>query len=96
MKSQRYRTTNNKFWRHYSKKMSYAYHKRGLKFGDRMLPSGYFESQIWGALHKCWIGFVIAKEKREMDKIEIYARRIKKWQRELGIQETDFSDWGIE
>jgi hypothetical protein len=37
------------------------------------------------------LGFVIAKEKREMDKIEIYARRINKWQRDLGIQETDFS-----
>jgi hypothetical protein len=44
-----------------------------------MLPSGYFESQVWGALQKCWIGFVIAKEKGEMDKIEIYARRINKW-----------------
>ena len=95
LKSQRYRTTKNKFWRHYNKKMSYAYHKRCLKYGDRMLPSGYFESQVWGALQKCWIGFVIAKEKHEMDRIEIYARRINKWQRELGIQQTDFSDWGI-
>jgi hypothetical protein len=49
-----------------------------LKYGDRLLPSGYFESQTWGALHKCWIGFVIAKEKMEWDKIEIYAKRIQK------------------
>ncbi|HEX2407791.1 MAG TPA: hypothetical protein VHJ38_11375 [Nitrososphaeraceae archaeon] len=27
--------------------------------------NGFFESQTWGALHKCWIGFVIAKEKME-------------------------------
>lgn len=96
MKSQRYRTINNKFWRHYGKKMSNAYRKRCLKYGDRMLPSGYYENQVWGALHKCWIGFVIAKEKNEWDKIEIYARRINKWQRELRIQQTDFSNWGIE
>jgi len=76
--------------------MSNAYRKRCLKYGDRMLPSGYYENQVWGALHKCWIGFVIAKEKNEWDKIEIYARRINKWQRELGIQQTDFSNWGIE
>lgn len=76
--------------------MSFAYYKRGRKYSDRMVPSGYFESQVWGALQKCWIGFVIAKEKGEMDNIEIYARRINKWQRDLGIQETDFSDWGIE
>ena len=58
--------------------MSFAYYKRGLKYGERILPSGYFEGQIRGALNKCWIGFVIAKEKMEWDKIEIYARRINK------------------
>jgi hypothetical protein len=76
--------------------MSLVYYKRGLKYVERILPSRFFESQIWGALNKCWIGFAIAKDKLEMDKIEIYARRINKWQRELGIQQTDFSDWGIE
>jgi hypothetical protein len=96
MKSQRYRTSNNKFWRHYNKKMSLAYYKRGLKYGDRILPSGFFESQMWGALHKCWIGFVIAKEKWEMDKLEMYAKRIQYIQKDLGIEITDFSDWGIE
>jgi hypothetical protein len=76
--------------------MSHAYYKRGLKYGDRILPSGFFESQIWGALHKCWIGFVIAKEKMEWDKIEIYAKRIQHHEKDLGIEITDFSDWGIE
>jgi hypothetical protein len=96
MKSQRYRTSNNKFWRHYNKKYSNAYYKRGLKYGDRRLPSGYFESQIWGALHKCWIGFVIAKQKMEWDKIEVYAKRIQRLEKDLGIEITDFSDWGTE
>jgi hypothetical protein len=93
MKSQRYRTSNNKFWGSYSKKMSRAYYKRGLKYGDRILPSGFFESQMWGALHKCWIGFVISKEKWEMDKLEMYAKRIQYIQKDLGIEITDFSDW---
>jgi hypothetical protein len=56
--------------------MSRAYYKRDWKYGDGILPSGFFESQMWGALHKCWIGFVIAKEKWEMDKLEMYAKRI--------------------
>ena len=30
------------------------YYKRGLKYGDRVLPSGYFEGQTWGALNKCF------------------------------------------
>lgn len=55
-----------------------------------------FESQTWGALHKCWVGFVIAKEKMEGDKIDLYAKRIQNLERELGIEVTDFSDWGIE
>jgi phage head maturation protease len=39
-------------------------------------------SQTWGALHKCWVGFVIAKEKMEWDKIDLYAKRIQNLERE--------------
>ena len=35
-------------------------------------------------------GFIIAKEKWEWDKIELYGRRIKNF---LGIEGTDFYDW---
>jgi len=80
----------------YGQRFSLKYYKRGLKNGERILPSGYFESQTWGALHKCWVGFVIAKEKMEWDKIDLYAKRIQNLERELGIEVTDFSDWGIE
>jgi phage head maturation protease len=60
------------------------------------LPSGFYERQTWGALHKCWIGFIKAKEEWKWDKIELYARRIKKLERELGIEVTDFSIWSID
>jgi hypothetical protein len=96
LKSQRYRISNNKFWRIYSQRFSFKYYKRDLKYRDRILPSGFFESQTWGALHKCWIGFIIAKEKRELDKTDLYAERIQKIEKELRIEVTDFSDWGIE
>jgi hypothetical protein len=76
MKSKRYRTSNNKFWKNYNKKMSLAYYKRGLKYGERILPSRCYESQGWDALDKSWLGFVIAKEKMEWDKIGVYAKRI--------------------
>ena len=36
------------------------------------------------------------KEKWEWDKIEIYARRIKKLERDLGIEIPDFSNWPID
>jgi phage head maturation protease len=60
------------------------------------LPSLYYENQTYGALNKCWIGFVIAKEKGEWYKLEMYARRIQKLELQLGRQITDFSNWGID
>jgi hypothetical protein len=32
----------------------------------------------------------------EWEKIDLYAKRIQKLERELGIEVTDFSGWGIE
>jgi hypothetical protein len=61
-----------------------------------MLPSVYYVSQTWGALHKYWIGFIIAKEKLEWEKIDLYAKRIQKLEKELGIELTDFSNWEID
>jgi hypothetical protein len=98
LKSQRYRISNDKVWKIYGQRAKdpYKYFKKGWKYGDRLLPSGFYESQTWGTLHKCWIGFVIAKEKMEWDKIDLYAKRIQNIERELGIEVTNFSDWGIE
>lgn len=97
MKSQRYRAYNNRYWKRLRQKIHapYKYYKNGLKYGDHLLPSGYLVSRTYGALHKCWVGFVITKKKYEWVMIEIYAKLIKKLERELGIEVTDFSDWGI-
>ena len=40
---------------------------------SKMLESGFFENQVWGALHKAWKGYVIAKNKDEYEKMERYA-----------------------
>ncbi|HSF01226.1 MAG TPA: hypothetical protein VLA48_10075 [Nitrososphaeraceae archaeon] len=89
--------SNDKVWKQMRQRIHdpYRYYKKGLKYGDYLLPSGYYVSQKYGALHKCWIGFVIAKEKEEWDKIDLYAIRIQKLEKELGLEKTDFSDWGI-
>ena len=72
----------------------FVYEKRGQKYYD-LLPSDYYENQTWGAIQKCWLGFTIAKVKNEDDKLEIYARRIQKLEKQLGRSVTDFSNWGI-
>ena len=72
----------------------FAHEKRGQKYYD-ILPSLYYTNQTYGALQKCWLGFTIAKNKNEDDKIEMYARRIQKLEKQLGRTITDFSNWGI-
>jgi len=73
----------------------FQFYRKGERYDNRLLKSGFYENQTWGALHKCWLGFVIAKDRWEFDKLEMYAKRIKKLERELEILVTDFSDWGI-
>ena len=72
---------------------------KSIRTGNRyyeILPSLYYTNQTYGALNKSWLGFVIAKEKGEVDKLEMYAKRIQNLERQLGRQVTDFSNWGIE
>lgn len=69
--------------------------RKGIRYYE-ILSSLYYTNQTYGALNKCWLGFVIAKEKGEWDKLEMYARRIQKLEKQLGREITDFSNWGIE
>lgn len=61
----------------------------------RILDSFYFENQTWGALHKAWKGYVIAKNKDEFDRLEYYASVIRKLQKELGLEVSSFPDLGL-
>ena len=55
-----------------------------------ILPSGYSINQTGGALDKCWIGYCTARSKWEFDLEIMYAKRIRKLQRELGLELSDF------
>ena len=93
MKYHKYRYNYDK-WTKQTRWDILKYEKKGKKYYD-LLSSDYYENQTWGALQKCWLGFTIAKNKQEDDKLEIYARRIQKFEKQLGIKVTDFSNWGI-
>jgi hypothetical protein len=69
--------------------------KRSKLLDSKLLDRFYFENQAWGALHKCWKGFVIAKNKDEREKMELYARRIQEWQHALGLAISSFDDIGM-
>ena len=55
-----------------------------------MLPSGYYENQVWGALHKAWVGYNKAISKWEFDNQINYAKIVRKLQRNLGLELSDF------
>ena len=62
---------------------------------SKLLDSFYFENQVWVALHKCWKGYTIAKNKGEDDKMELYARRIQECQHDLGRPISSFDNIGM-
>ena len=61
----------------------------------KVLDSIFTENQTWGALHKCWKGYTIAKNKFELARMEYYARVIQKLQNELGLPISSFSELNI-
>jgi hypothetical protein len=65
------------------------YYRESQKYHER-LPSGYHVNQTWGALHKAWVGYWIARDKLEPDKEIYYAKVIQKLQKELGLEVSEF------
>lgn len=49
----------------------------------------------WGALHRAWVGFVIAKSQDDYEKMRKYAIVIRKFERRLNIAISDFPDIGV-
>ncbi len=62
---------------------------------SKKLDSFFLDNQVWGALLKCWKGYVIAKNKDEYDKMELYARRIQELQHDLGLEVSSFPNIGM-
>jgi hypothetical protein len=62
---------------------------------SKLLDSFFYDSQTWGALHKAWKGYVIAKNKYEYDRMEYYASVIQKLQNELGLRVSSFHNIGL-
>jgi hypothetical protein len=88
VRSHKYRFTFDKFVKR-KKWDPYKGYKYGHRY-SRMLPSGYYENQAWGALHKAWVGYCIAISKWQFGSKIKYAKRIRKLQGDLGLELTDF------
>ena len=49
----------------------------------------------WGGLHRAWVGFAIAKNEDDLEKMRKYAVIIRKFERRLNIAINDFPEIGI-
>ena len=83
------RRNSNTFFNKKSRWDFGKYYREGSRYHERV-PSGYYTNQTWGALNKCWVGYMIALNKWEFDKEIMYAKRIQKLQRELGEPVSKF------
>ncbi len=60
-----------------------------------LLDSGYYDTETWGGLRKCWKGFKIAKVDGDTKKMEYYAKGIRKFRRELKISLSEFPRFAL-
>jgi hypothetical protein len=60
-----------------------------------LLDSGYYDTETWGGLRKCWKGFKITKVDGDSKKMEYYAKGIRKFQRELKISVSEFPQFAL-
>jgi hypothetical protein len=53
------------------------------------------EGQLFGGLHKAWLGYVIAKSQCDCEKMRKYATAIQKFERLLNIEINEFPDLSL-
>ncbi len=63
--------------------------------GGILLDSGFYDTETWGGLRKCWTGYKIAKSEDDNEDMEHYAKGIRKFQRELNISVSEFPQFGL-
>jgi hypothetical protein len=60
---------------------------------DEMLPSGYTRNQTWIALCKSRNGFQLAKRECDHEEMKRYVGQIRKLQKDLGLELTEFDGY---
>jgi hypothetical protein len=74
---------------------SYLYQKSPYKSRVISYYNKHRRTPEWGALHRAWVGYVIAKSQDDYEKMRKYAIVIRKFQRRLNIAISDFLDIGV-
>src|SRR4249919_3075380 len=61
-----------------------------------VLKSGYTVNQTWKGLRKAWLGYTIANNKEEDDRLVYYAKVIQKLRKELDLPPASFPHLDID
>jgi hypothetical protein len=78
------------FWRKWQPELKHAFRE------NETLDSGYSKNQAWISLCKSWNGFLNAQ--REGDHVDMrqYVGQIRKLQKDLGLEQTEFDGYSLE
>jgi hypothetical protein len=60
---------------------------------DEIMSSGYTHNQTWIALCKSWNGFLLAKREGNHADMKQYIGQIRKLQKDLGLEQTEFDGY---
>lgn len=63
---------------------------------DVILSSGYTRNQIWIALCRSWNGFLLAKRECDHSDMRRFIGQIRKLQKELGLEQSEFDGFSQE
>jgi len=58
----------------------------------KLLDSGFYQDQTWGALGKAWLAYIISCKHDDWRRRKYYAAVIQKLEGELNIQKYDFPE----
>jgi hypothetical protein len=71
------------------------YGRGGSRATYRPIYNKHRTTPEWGALHRAWVGYVIAKSQDDYERMRKYAVVIRKFQRRLNIAISEFLDIGV-
>jgi hypothetical protein len=75
------------FWRTWQPELKHQFRE------DELRASGYSKNQAWISLCKSWNGFLIAKRECDHADMRQYAGQIRKLQKDLGLEQTEFEGY---
>jgi len=82
----------NYLYKRYYNQRKLEYKARTGRLRGKMLDSGFFEDQTWGALLKAWLAYTISCKHDDWERRKYYAAVIQKLEGELGLKKFDFPE----